>query len=188
MRIVAREMESAGTSDFLAGFDALAQAVRRARGANGRARGANGRGGGGNGGALGANGTGSGANGARPDAGLTLSQYGLLELLVDRQSARVQELAAHAGITPSTATRILDALQRRGVVERTRSDEDRRAVAVSLTEAGRQVVHAEQEWLRGRQRTFYAALPGAEQELAPDLLFQLAALIDELAAGPDQEP
>jgi DNA-binding MarR family transcriptional regulator len=202
-------MESAGTSDFLAGFDALAQAVRRARGANGRARvangrarrangrarGANGRGGGGapgangrgDGGAPGANGTGPRGDGAGPDAGLTLSQYGLLELLVDRQSARVQELAAHAGITPSTATRILDALQRRGVVERTRSDEDRRAVAVSLTEAGRQVVHAEQEWLRGRQRTFYAALPGAEQELAPDLLFRLAALIDELAAGPDQE-
>ena len=206
-------MESAGTSDFLAGFDALAQAVRRARGANGRARAANGRGraangrgraangrargatGRGDGGAPGANGTGPGANragpganGAGPDAGLTLSQYGLLELLVDRQSARVQELATHAGITPSTATRILDALQRRGVVERTRSDEDRRAVAVSLTAAGRQVVHAEQEWLRGRQRTFYAALAGAEQELAPDLLFRLAALIDELAAGPDQEP
>ena len=204
-------MGSAGTSDFLAGFDALAQAVRRARGANGRSRGANGRARGANGGtpranggapranggAPGDNGGAPGANGdARespgthrpgPDGGLTLSQYGLLELLVDRQSARVQELAAHAGITPSTATRILDALERRGVVERTRSDEDRRAVAVSLTEAGRQVVNAEQEWLRGRQRTFYDALPGAEQELAPDLLFRLAALIDELAAGPDQE-
>ena len=190
-------MESAGTSDFLAGFDALAQAVRRARGANGRSRGANGRARGANGGTPGANGGAPGANGdAREspgthgpgaDGGLTLSQYGLLELLVDRQSARVQELAAHAGITPSTATRILDALERRGVVERTRSDEDRRAVAVSLTEAGRQVVRAEQEWLRGRQRTFYAALPGADQQLAPDLLFRLAALIDELAAGPDQE-
>jgi DNA-binding MarR family transcriptional regulator len=153
-------MESAGASDFLAGFDALAQAVRRARGANGRA----------------------------PNGALTLSQYGLLELLADQYSARVQELAAHAGITPSTATRILDALERRGVVQRTRSDEDRRAVAVSLTDLGRQLVHAEQEWLRGRQRTFYTALPGAEQELAPDLLFRLAALIDELAAGPDQEP
>ena len=181
-------MESAGTSDFLAGFDALAQAVRRARGGNGRARGANYRARGANGRGSGANGTAPGANGTGPDAGLSLSQYGLLELLVDRQSARVQELAAHAGITPSTATRILDALQRRGVVERTRSDEDRRAVAVSLTEAGRQVVRAEQEWLRGRQRTFYAALPGAEQQLAPDLLFRLAALIDELAGGPDQKP
>ena len=96
-------MKSSGDSDFVAGFDALAQAVRRARGANGRS-----------------------SNG-----GLSLSQYGLLEVLADRQSARVQELAARAGITASTATRILDALERRGVVRRARDDDDRRAVAVS---------------------------------------------------------
>jgi DNA-binding MarR family transcriptional regulator len=143
-------------SAFLSGFDALAQAVRRARGGNGRS----------------------------PDGGLTLSQYGLLELLADQPSARVQELAAHAGITASTATRILDALERRGIVRRTRLDEDRRAVGVSLTHVGEQLVRAEQEWLRGRQRAFYASLPSTEQDLAPDLLFRLAALIDELAAGP----
>ncbi len=146
-------------SDFVAGFDALAQAVRRARGGNGR-------------GALG---------------GLTLSQYGLLEVLADQPSARVQELAAHAGISASTATRILDALERREIVRRSRLDEDRRAVLVSLTDAGRRLVRAERNWLRGRQRAFYAALPFAERELAPDLLFRLAALIDELAAGPDPQ-
>lgn len=150
------EMESSGASDFVAAFDALARAVRRARGANGRA----------------------------PNGALSLSQYGLLEVLADQRSARVQELAAHAGITASTATRILDALERRDVVRRTRSDEDRRAVAVSLTDAGQALVRAEQEWLRGRQRDFYAALPSAEQALAPDLLLRLAALIDELALGP----
>lgn len=155
---IVASVESSRAGDFLAGFDALAQAVRRARGANGRAT----------------------------DGALTLSQYGLLELLADRQSARVQELAAHAGITASTATRILDALERRGVVERARSDEDRRAVAVSLTGLGRELLSAEQDWLRGRQRAFFSSLPAAEQELAPDLLFRLAALIDDLAAGPEQ--
>lgn len=215
-------MGSSGASDFLAAFDALAQAVRRARGANGRGmngRAANGRAGSGratNGrsgseratselvandratsdtsdGATNREGAnGSGANGGQPhgrpaDGSLTLSQYGLLEVLADQDSARVQELAAHAGITASTATRILDALERRGVVRRTRSDEDRRAVAVSLTDLGDQLLHAEQDWLRGRQRSFYAALPPAEQELAPDLLFRLAALIDDLAAGPGQD-
>jgi DNA-binding MarR family transcriptional regulator len=153
-------MKSPGESDFVAGFDALAQAVRRARGAN--------------------------ANGRAPNGALSLSQYALLEVLADRDSARVQELAAHAGITASTATRILDALERRGVVRRTRDDGDRRAVAVSLTDQGQTLVHAERDWLRGRQRAFYAALPSAEQELAPDLLFRLAALIDELAARPEQ--
>lgn len=156
--IMASRMNSSEATDFVAGFDALAQAVRRARGTNGRS-----------------------SNG-----GLSLSQYALLEVLADRRSARVQELAAHAGITASTATRILDALERREVVQRTREDDDRRAVAVSLTDHGQELVDAEQEWLRGRQRAFYADLPSDEQKLAPDLLFRLAALIDELAAGPEQ--
>jgi DNA-binding MarR family transcriptional regulator len=153
-------MQRSGCDDFLAGFDALAQAVRRARGANGH-----------------------GAEG-----GLTLSQYGLLEGLANRRAARVQELATAAGISASTATRILDALERRGIVRRTRSSQDRRAVAVSLTGLGHDLLHAEEEWLRGRQRAFYSSLPAAEQELAPDLLVRLAALIDELAAGPETKP
>ncbi|HUA46730.1 MAG TPA: MarR family transcriptional regulator [Solirubrobacteraceae bacterium] len=150
-------MTPGGSRQFLAGFDALTQAVRRARGANGRG----------------------------PEGGLTLSQYGLLEVLAEQPSARVQELAAHAGVTASTATRILDALERRRIVRRTRLDEDRRAVAVSLTNTGRQLVCEERDWLRGRERAFFAALPTGEQALAPDLLFRLAALIDELAAGPE---
>src|SRR5437764_14861723 len=101
-------MQRSGPDDFLAGFDALAQAVRRARGANGA------------------------------DGGLTLSQYGLLEGLADRRSARVQELAGAAGISASTATRILDALERRGIVRRTRSSRDRRAGAVRRTDLGEQ--------------------------------------------------
>ena len=149
-------MERSGTADFLAGFDALAQAVRRARGTTGRPG----------------------------DGVLTLSQYGLLEGLAHRRAARVQELAAEAGVAASTATRILDALERRGIVRRTRSSQDRRAVAVSLTKLGEHALQAQEEWLRGRERAFYASLPPAEQELAPDLLLRLAVLIDELAAGP----
>ena len=151
-------MVRSGTADFLAGFDALAQAVRRARGTTGRPG----------------------------DGVLTLSQYGLLEGLAHRRAARVQELAAEAGVAASTATRILDALERRGIVRRTRSSQDRRAVAVSLTKLGEHALQAQEEWLRGRERAFYASLPPAEQELAPDLLLRLAALIDELAAGPDE--
>jgi DNA-binding MarR family transcriptional regulator len=151
-------MESNVSTDFLTGFDALAQAVRRARGA------------------------------PASNGGLTLSQYGLLEVLTTRPVARVQELAGHAGIAPSTATRILDALERRGIVQRVRSTEDRRAVAVTLTDVGRRLLGDEQEWLRGRQRAFYESLPPAEQELAPDLLLRLAALTDDLAAGPASQP
>jgi hypothetical protein len=58
-------------------------------------------------------------------------------------------------------------------------------VTVTLTALGREALRRQDAWLRGRQRAFYAALPSGERELAPDLLIRLAALIDELAAGPD---
>jgi DNA-binding MarR family transcriptional regulator len=143
--------------EFLAAFDAFAQAVRRARGANPQA---------------GANGT------------LTLSQYALLQALATRAEARVSDLAVEAGIAASTATRILDALERRGIILRERSPHDRRGVTVTLTDFGRAALGNQDGWLRGRQRAFYAGLPEVERELAPDLLMRLAALIDELAAGP----
>jgi len=144
------------SEEFLTAFDTFAQAVRRARGA-------------------------SVQNG---DRDLTLSQCALLEPLTERQAARVQELAADAGIAPPTATRILDALERRGVVRRTRSSEDRRGVTVTLTQAGREALASQAEWLRSRQHAFFSGLPPDERELAPDLLMRLARLIDELAAGP----
>jgi DNA-binding MarR family transcriptional regulator len=147
--------ESDEAVDFLDAFDAFAQAVRRARGAP-----------------------------AQPDApALTLSQYGLLQGLAERDQARARELAEEAGIAPSTATRILDALERRGIVRRRRADDDRRAVTITLTPRGRELLDAQDAWLRGRQIAFYTGLPADERALAPDLLLRLAALIDELAAG-----
>lgn len=142
--------------EFLFAFDALAQAIRRARGAN-----------------------------AQPgDDLLTFSQYALLQSLDGVNTARVSELATGAGVSPSTATRILDALERRAVVRRDRSALDRRAVTVTLTEHGRRTLDRQVAWMRGRQRAFYAQLPDGERELVPDLLIGMAALIDELAAGP----
>ena len=145
-----------GAEGFLTAFDAFAQAVRRARGSPVQDR----------------------------DA-LTLSQYALLQPLSDRDAARVSDLAEHAAITPSTATRILDALDRRAIVRRARSAEDRRGVTVTLTDLGRETLCTQDEWLRGRQRAFYSSLPTDEQELVSDLLLRLAALIDDLAAGPE---
>lgn len=154
MAVPPDQSEVTDVEAFLLSFDALAQAVRRARG------------------------------GSAGDGALTLSQYGLLQALSARDAARVRDLADEAGIAPSTATRILDALERRAIVRRTRAAEDRRGVTVSLTEAGREALGRQDAWLRGRQRAFYDGLPAVERELAPDLLVRLAALIDELAGGP----
>jgi DNA-binding MarR family transcriptional regulator len=149
-------IEEAAAQEFLSAFDTFVQAVRRARGAP--------------------------AQGG--DRALTLSQYALLSGLAGRDEARVRDLAAQAGVTASTATRILDVLERRGIVHRDRTDEDRRAVTVTLTALGRELLAEQNSWLQDRQLAFHAALPEYERRLAPDLLVRLAALIDELAAGP----
>lgn len=146
----------AGAEDFLVAFETLAQAVRRARGAV-----------------------------AQDTPGrLTLSQYSLLLPLSDADTARVSDLAAGAGIAPSTASRILDALERRAIVRRARSVEDRRGVTVTLTDHGRSTLDQQHEWMRARQLEFFDDLPGEERLLVSDLLVRLASLIDELSCGP----
>jgi DNA-binding MarR family transcriptional regulator len=146
----------ASAEDFLVAFETLAQAVRRARGAV-----------------------------AQDTPGrLTLSQYSLLLPLSSSDTARVSDLAAGAGIAPSTASRILDALERRAIVCRSRSAEDRRGVTVTLTDHGRAALLQQHEWIRGRQVEFFDGLPGDERVLVSDLLVRLAALIDELSGGP----
>jgi MarR family transcriptional regulator, organic hydroperoxide resistance regulator len=152
-----QRMPASAIDTFLASFDQLAQAIRRARGAR----------------------TAAGHD------GLTLSQYGLLEPLLTAHTARVRELAHQAGITAPTATRILDTLERRGIVHRTPAQEDRRGVSVSLTERGRKHLSDHHDWLRRRQTDFYEGLDAEERALAPDLMARLAGLIDEIAGGPE---
>lgn len=132
-------------------FDAFARAVRRARGAS------------------------------SDDHGLTLSQYGLMQPLAGGGPVRVRNLADQAGISPSTATRILDVLERRGIVCRERHDGDRRAVEVTLTEHGEEVLSREDQWLRAKRLDYFTGLSSDERSLAPGLLRGLAGLIDELA-------
>lgn len=145
-----------GAERFLVAFETLAQAVRRARGAAAQ----------------------------DPADRLTLSQYSLLTPLAGGARARVSDLAAEAGITASTASRILDALERRDLVRRARSAEDRRGVHVSLTDAGREALSRQDAWMRARQLRFFDELAAPEREIAPDLLVRLADLIEELSAGP----
>lgn len=156
MATVEREVEQRESPDgFADAFDILAHAIRRARGVR------------------------------QHDArALSFSQYALLQALAGGRIARVRDLAREAGIAPSTATRILDALERREIVSRTRAEHDRRGVTVTLTALGREALGRQEAWMRDRQRSFFAGLPPSEQALAPDLLIRLAGLIDELAVGP----
>jgi DNA-binding MarR family transcriptional regulator len=115
------------------------------------------------------------------DAGdLTLSQYHLLAALAAHSPRTVGELAENAGVAPPSATRMLDGLERAGVVERRPSRADRRVVEVELTDEGKRIVRRKRASFGAKRRALYDSLAPEEREQAERLLRRLAGLIDEL--------
>ena len=116
---------------------------------------------------------------AQARSGLSLSQLGLLDAVVARGPLTVGEVAAHAGVSGPTATRMLKQLERDGVVTRRRSAEDERRVVVALTAEGRRLVERQRASLRAAQRKHYAALTPEQRVAFVDVLQQMATMVDE---------
>ena len=76
--------------------------------------------------------------------GLGVSEFEVLDRLAEseRLKFRAQELADAVHLSQSALSRLIDRLERHGLVERSLCDADRRGIYVSLTEAGRRR-HAE---------------------------------------------
>ncbi len=71
---------------------------------------------------------------------LTMSQFGVLEALLHLGPLCQKELGDKILKTSGNITLVVDNLERQGLVSRERSSADRRFVAVSLTQRGRQVI------------------------------------------------
>lgn len=111
---------------------------------------------------------------------LSLSQWDLLRALDGERGLAVGKLAEAAGITPATTTRVLDGLERTGVVERFRPDGDRRTVMVKLTPEGLRRVKATRRWMARRRQRLFQGLEPVERMPAERMLRSLAEVIDGL--------
>jgi DNA-binding MarR family transcriptional regulator len=70
---------------------------------------------------------------------LSPHQARALRVVGSGDGVRLSELAEALRIAPRSATEVADGLQERGLVERAADPTDRRAVVLTVTEAGRQV-------------------------------------------------
>jgi MarR family transcriptional regulator, organic hydroperoxide resistance regulator len=111
---------------------------------------------------------------------LSLSQYHLLEPLIDDERLATCELALAAGVSAPTATRMLSGLAREGLVERVPCVEDRRVVHVALTDDGRTRVLAKRARGEARRAEIFASLSEGERREAARLLERLAAAVEGL--------
>ncbi len=64
---------------------------------------------------------------------LSVSQFEALWFIALSGSVPMEAIASHLGIKPPSATALIAALKRKGLVERARDPEDRRVVNVMLT-------------------------------------------------------
>lgn len=119
--------------------------------------------------------------------GLTPRQSGILRVLVEREGARLSDLAIAAEITPSAMTRNLDKLERRALVRRVRgAHDDGRAAAVEITAEGRRLRARIDRMMSDRTAAIIAAIPAAQraQVLSAIQLFN-AALEQAGCCGPN---
>ena len=115
-----------------------------------------------------------------PRLGLSLAQYQVIAPLEEAGELPVGELACAAGIATPTATRMLDALVRDGVVTRRGSSVDRRVVTVRLTDKGRRLARAKGKVVAEKRKRAYESLSPRERRDAIALLGRLAEVIEEL--------
>ena len=117
---------------------------------------------------------------------LSQAQYQVLFELRQRGALPAGELASALEVSPASATQMLDRLADGGLVERVRSDQDRRIVVSRLSDAGRLVCEQRRAAIEPLWREMLEGFTAAELETAAAVLDQLGALFERLANGPEQ--
>jgi DNA-binding MarR family transcriptional regulator len=118
--------------------------------------------------------------------GLTLPAYEVLAHLSEAEERRLRmtELAAHASLTPSGLTRLVDKLVREGLVERQRCGADARVVYAHLTDAGMSRLQtAYPTHLRGVRQHFIDWLTEEQQSAVSNALTPISTACKEAAAA-----
>ena len=106
--------------------------------------------------------------------GLTPSDAGILRLLSRTPSISQRELADRLGTVPSRVVVLIDSLESRGLVERTRSTTDRRNYQLSLTEPGVALMQQLRAVSEEHDQAVLGTLTDAQREQLHGLLSRLA--------------
>lgn len=96
---------------------------------------------------------------------------------------RASDLATYLGVAPTTTSSVIARLIKRGLIEKTKSKEDGRAVALDLTEDGRALALTIRAQDIHNMELFLSSLEAEEQAEIIRLLGKVVTRVAELDAG-----
>ena len=105
-----------------------------------------------------------------PWGALTHQEEKVIKVLAQQGPCIMRQIAEHLGLAMSTATGIVDRLVQKGLVDRERSEEDRRIVQVKLTDGGHKVFEIEKQKYMDFCRYMLTSLTREEQATLLDLI------------------
>ncbi len=117
----------------------------------------------------------------RGPAGLniTLNQFFVLSLLARKENFGMGELARQMGTSSGNMTAMINRLLRSGLVERQRSEKDRRVVIVKLSPAGRELAERVRRTTKAGMRRIMRRIPDEQKRAFFDTLSAIAAVLAE---------
>lgn len=105
--------------------------------------------------------------------GLKVLDYSLLVLVASNPEVNQKQLGEALDVSAPNMAITLDRLVERGWVERVRSTQDRRAMIIHLTPAGRELVKRAQKIAATMEEATLAVLSPAERALLVELLLKV---------------
>lgn len=115
---------------------------------------------------------------------ITPIQFGLLTVLRDGQVLDQVSLSTKVGIDRTSGADVIKRLQRRGLVERFASSQDRRAMLVRITAEGRHLLSEMQPAMQSAQARLIAPLSEHEQLLFTELMQKVVRANNSASRAP----
>ena len=112
------------------------------------------------------------------DLALTPAQYGVLAIVAENPGIDQSSLARALAFDKVTVLRVLKGLEERGLCSRTAGPVDRRQMAVSLTAAGRKLLHKAQAPVQHAYEALMQPLNKTQRRQLLDLLQTLTQSLE----------
>lgn len=111
-------------------------------------------------------------------AGLTAVQFRVLQLVSERGNCTATEISQRMRVSQATVTSLVNKLVHQGMVERQRSEKDRRQTNIVMTEKGAAAIARAPDALQQRYVRKFEALEDWEQAMLVAALERVASMLD----------